>query len=172
VTDGDSSEAARIGMWLFLAAEIMLFGGLFVGFALIRMRHEEAFAAARLHLHRSLGFLCSLAMLSGSLSIAMAAERAKRRFLVATLLCGVVFLAALGFDYASVVARGFRPSQLFFGFYFVMTGLHGLHVLGGIAVVAWLAVRGYGRRIELAGLYWHMLTLLWIFLFPLLYIAA
>ncbi len=194
------SDAGRIGMWLFLVTEILLFGGLFVGFALMQTRHPEAFFAAHHHLDRMLGFLNTVVLLTSSFTMAMAVHSARtdlrRRsivFLILTLVFAAVFLGVKYFEYSHKIREGLLPGKyyshrgdqapgqfLFFSFYFMMTGLHGLHILGGMAVIGWVlrrAVRGdfssrYYTPVDLVGLYWHLVDLIWIYLFPLLYLIS
>ncbi len=191
-------DAAKLGMWLFLVTEILLFGGLFVGFALMQSLHHEAFLAAHHHLDRTLGFLNTVVLLTSSYTMVMAVDSAKlgrKRKLIAylllTLACAGVFLGVKYIEYAHKFHEGLLPGRfywhhgdavpgqfMFFSFYFMMTGLHGLHIIGGMLVMLWLlrrAMRGdftpaYYGPVDLAGLYWHLVDLIWIYLFPLLYL--
>ncbi len=194
------SEAARLGMWLFLVTEVLLFGGLFVGYGLMAARHAAAFRAAHEHLDRVLGTLNTVVLLVSSFTMAMAvaSSRHNRRkaaavFLVLTLLLAGVFLVIKYFEYSHKVHDGLLPGKfythkgdsvpgqsMFFSFYFMMTGLHGLHIVGGIAVMAWVLRRSwrgdfssaYYTPLDLAGLYWHLVDMIWIYLFPLLYLIG
>jgi cytochrome c oxidase subunit 3 len=191
-------EAAKIGMWLFLVTEILLFGGLFVSFGLMQARHPAAFFAAHQHLDRILGFLNTVVLLVSSFTMVMAVhaaqtDRRKRLivFLALTFLLAAVFLGVKYFEYSHKFHEGLLPGKfyshrgdtvpgqfLFFSFYFLMTGLHGVHILGGMGVILWLlrrAAKGdfssrYYTPVDLVGLYWHLVDLIWIYLFPLLYL--
>jgi cytochrome c oxidase subunit 3 len=197
-TAEQQADAGKIGMWLFLVTEILLFGGLFVGFAIMQSLHREAFVAAHRHLDRLLGFINTVALLSSSYTMVMAVDSARtdrrKRLIVClllTLILAGVFLGIKYMEYSHKFHEGLLPGRfythqgdavpgefMFFSFYFMMTGLHGLHILGGMAVMGWLlhrAIRGefshsYYTPVDLAGLYWHLVDLIWIFLFPLLYL--
>ncbi len=192
-------ETTKLGMWLFLVTEVLLFGGLFVAYGVLSSRHHEAFRAAHLHLDRALGILNTGVLLVSSFTMVMAvlSARLNRRkslilFLVVTLALACVFLGVKFLEYSHKVHEGLLPGKyythtgdtvpgqfMFFSFYFMMTGLHGLHVLGGMAVIAWLVRRSaaghfsstYYSPVELVGLYWHLVDIIWIYLFPLLYLV-
>ena len=191
-------DAGKIGMWLFLATEILLFGGLFVGFGLMQAKYPEAFVEAHHHLDKNLGFLNTVVLLMSSFTMVMAVHCAKteqRRkvlvYLLITLACAAIFLGVKYFEYEHKIHDGLLPGKfyshvgdtvphqfVFFSFYFIMTGLHGLHILGGMGAITWIffrAKRGdfnhkYYTPIDLVGLYWHLVDLIWIYLFPLLYL--
>jgi len=193
-------DAGKIGMWLFLATEVLLFGGLFVGFAIMSAKHHEAFKLAHEHLDRSLGALNTVVLLLSSFTMVMAVDSARHNrqkalvwYLVATLTLAGVFLGVKYFEYSHKFHLGLLPGKyyagggedavgqaMFFSFYFMMTGLHGFHILGGIVVIAWLirrSIRGvftsaYNAPVDLAGLYWHLVDMIWIYLFPLLYLIG
>lgn len=192
-------DAAKIGMWLFLVSEILLFGGLFVGFGLMQARHPEAFYEAHHHLDRILGLVNTVVLLTSSFTMVMAVHAAQTDqrkklivFLALTLALAGVFLGIKYFEYSHKIHEGLLPGKyfshpgaqpeqmLFFSFYFMMTGLHGLHIVGGMVVIAWVlkrAVRGdfssrYYTPVDLVGLYWHLVDLIWIYLFPLLYLIS
>ncbi|HVX67069.1 MAG: cytochrome c oxidase subunit 3 family protein [Acidobacteriota bacterium] len=199
-TAEQQSDAGKIGMWLFLVTEILLFGGLFVGFAIMQSAHREAFVAAHHHLDRTLGFVNTLVLLCSSYTMVMAvwsAQNEKRKkvivYLVLTILFACAFLGIKYFEYSHKFHEGLLPGRfyhhqgdavpgqfMFFSFYFMMTGLHGLHILGGIGAIAWVlrrAIRGdfsrkYYAPVDLVGLYWHLVDMIWIYLFPLLYLIA
>ena len=193
-------ESSRFGMWLFMASEIMMFGALLAGGAFILYRHPEAFAQGRAHLDWRLGALNTFFLLTGGLTMALAAfhaqrsEQAKvRRNLILSLALAGGFLVVKFFEYSAKVHHGLLPGQyfhgegftslhahLFFGYYFVSTGLHGLHVLIGMGLMAWCLkvsgrvrfTRSYFTPVELVGIYWALVDLVWIFLFPLLYLVG
>jgi cytochrome c oxidase subunit III len=193
-------EAASLGIWVFLLTEIMFFGGLFTGYAVYRVAYPLAFAEGSQHLDIMLGGINTAVLIGSSLTMALAVHSTQVgerqtlvRFLLLTMLLGLVFLGIKGVEYAHkfeehlVPGPGFvsegphaQQVQLFFGFYFSMTGMHALHMIIGIgllAVLAWQAWHGrfsaaYFTPVELSGLYWHFVDIVWIFLFPLLYLLG
>ncbi len=179
----DGVAAGKVGVWWFLASEIMVFGGLIVSFIVFRLGGPGWEEAAH-HLSVTLAAVNTLVLLTSSYTVVQAfaaAERgnarALRACLVLTILGGLIFLGIKAIEYTMEIRAGFTPSAgIFWSFYYAMTGLHGLHVLGGIVVNGVvLATEGAGvrrpHRVELAGLYWHFVDLVWIFLFPLLYLS-
>ncbi len=192
------AHAARLGMWLFLATEILLFAGLFTAYALYRMLYPSAFHGASRLIETSMGALNTVVLITSSLTVALAYHysKASRNKLAAALLLvtvalGFVFLGVKFLEYSHHFHEGHLPgrfyrypgltvpgSAMFFTVYFLMTGLHGIHVIIGMGVLAWLTVgawRGryggaYTTPIEVGGMYWHLVDLVWIFLFPLLYL--
>jgi cytochrome c oxidase subunit 3 len=193
-------EASTLGMWVFLATEVLFFGGLFLAYAIYRYWYPEAFAAASHALVVWAGTTNTVVLITSSLTMALAvhaAQAGERRllmlFLVLTMLLGIVFLGIKAFEYYTEYAEhhlpgpGFqfeaahvRHAQVFFSLYFVMTGVHALHMiigLGIMSVMLWWAWRGtiskdYANPIEISGLYWHFVDIVWIFLFPLLYLIG
>jgi cytochrome c oxidase subunit III len=191
-------DASKIGMWLFLATEILLFGGLFVGFALMQSAHPLAFMEAHHHLDKSLGALNTIVLLVSSFTMVMAVhsaatnkQKALQVYLVITLMCAAMFLGVKYFEYSHKFHEGLLPGAfyshkgdhvpnqfVFFSFYFMMTGLHGLHILGGMIAITWVLLKArkgtfdptYYSPVDLVGLYWHLVDLIWIYLFPLLYL--
>ena len=173
----------KVGVWWFLASEIMVFGGLISSYIVSRLG-SPGWAAEAAHLSVPVASVNTLVLLTSSLTMVVAfaatkeGDRGKvRTFLFFTILLGLTFLGIKAYEYTSKVAAGFVPaSGPFWSFYYTMTGLHGLHVLGGVVanfslfVLARRALRN-PHRIELAGLYWHFVDVVWIFLFPLLYLA-
>ena len=192
--------AAKLGMWTFLATEILLFGALFCGYAAYRASYPLGFAAAARHTDALLGTVETAVLLTSSLTMALAIRAlrlAQRRIAVAliaaTVLLGAAFLGIHASEYVKewhehlVPGRTFdaqlgaRPgAQMFFVLYYVMTGLHALHVTIGAGVLAVLGVivargrlgPGYFTPLELGGLYWHLVDIVWIFLYPLFYLMA
>jgi heme/copper-type cytochrome/quinol oxidase subunit 3 len=178
--------SAKLGMWWFLASEIMVFGGLIATYLLFRMA-GPGWAEEIHHNNTLLGTINTLVLLTSSFTMvevhrAQGAgdERKFRLNLALTILLGLVFLGIKGGEYAAHIREGLVPAKsMFWAFYFGMTGLHGLHVIGGIAanvcLYAVAARRGgfarYGHRAEMNGLYWHFVDVVWIFLFPLLYLG-
>ena len=196
------TEAAHLGMWLFLGTELLFFGGLFAAYAAYRFAYPEVFAAAAGHLSVGLGTLDTLVLLTSSYVMATAVHAAQtgrrgaltRRLLLAAGL-GALFLVLHGWEYYQDVREHHWPgpgfhfggggsnapenrAQLFFVLYFTLTGLHSLHVVIGVVALTVFAVKawrwryssGYYTPVELVGLYWHFVDLVWVFLFPLLYL--
>jgi heme/copper-type cytochrome/quinol oxidase subunit 3 len=173
----------RLGIWWFLASEIVIFGGLVTCYVLFRMRHPE-WGKLAAHTLTPAGALNTFVLLTSSLTVVIAHEAASRgdrrlasQALMQTLFAGAVFLGVKAFEYGHEVAQGFTPNAgLFWSFYYAMTGLHALHVLGGmfaiLAVQQAVAQGKHLRRVEYVGIYWHFVDIVWIFLFPLLYLAS
>jgi cytochrome c oxidase subunit 3 len=192
------AHAARLGMWLFLATEILLFAGLFTAYALYRMLYPSAFHGASALIETSMGALNTVVLITSSLTVALAyhysresRNRLTAGLLLLTIAMGCVFLVVKYIEYSHHIHAGHLPGRyysypgltvpgapMFWTVYFLMTGLHGIHVLIGMGVLAWVAVKAARREfsrewsapVELAGLYWHLVDLIWIFLFPLLYL--
>lgn len=179
--------SARLGIWAFLATELLLFGGLFTVYAVFRLSYPDLFHQQHLKLNRFMGALNTVLLLTSSLSMAIgiaAIRQGRQRILkialAVTLALAAGFLCIKYFEWSEDFSHGLYPaSNLFFGLYFTMTGLHGLHVLFGMLVMVWLlrAQRGefsadYNTPVEITGLYWHFVDLVWIYLFPLLYLIG
>jgi heme/copper-type cytochrome/quinol oxidase subunit 3 len=175
-----------MGVWWFLASEIMVFGGLIASYILYRMAAAGAWTENAAHVSTLIGAINTVVLLTSSLTMILAFaaiedgnRKRSQTYLLLTVLLGVAFLVFKFFEYSSEIGHGFTPvTSVFWSFYYLMTGLHGLHVLGGIvanSVLFIMAVRGtlWPRhdRIEFAGLYWHFVDIVWIFLFPLLYLS-
>ena len=175
----------KVGMWWFLASEIPVFGGLIASYVVVRLG-SGGWSDASSHLNFSLALTNTFVLLTSSLTMVLAfaavEDKKPRRLqanLLLTLLLGLTFLMIKGFEYAGEIGHGFTPGAgIFWSFYYGMTGLHALHVLGGIVVNLVLLVaalrdtlRPNEHRVELAGLYWHFVDIVWIFLFPLLYLT-
>lgn len=197
---GQQEEASALGMWVFLATEVLFFGGLFATYSIYRTWYPEAFAAASRDLDIVLGGINTAVLITSSLTMALAvhaAQTGERRllllFLIATMALGAVFLGVKGVEYGHKFeahhvpgpafrfeAVYFRQAQIFFSLYFVMTGLHALHMVVGLGVMAWMLwwswngtiTQEYASPIEISGLYWHFVDIIWIFLFPLLYLIG
>jgi cytochrome c oxidase subunit III len=193
-------ETSSLGMWVFLMTEVLLFGALFTAYAAIRYYHPAAFAEASRHLSAGIGTLNTAILIASSLAMAMAVHGAKtenraklRGGLALTILLGLVFLSFKGYEYYSHYQDSKAPgvrfdypgphakgAELFFFLYFAMTGLHALHMtigIGAVGFMLWRASRGafsslYNTPVELTGLYWHFVDIVWIFLFPLLYLIG
>lgn len=195
---GKQFDAGKMGIWVFLLTEIMFFSGLFVAYTLYRTMHPEVFQSAAQYLDTTMGAINTCVLIFSSLTAAWAvrcAQLGQKKGLIInlslTLLCACAFMVikymeySLKFEHGLLPGKWFveeigRPDTLktFFGIYFAMTGLHGIHVVGGMVVFVWLlkrAIRGdftpsYYGPIDFAALYWHLVDLIWIFLFPLLYL--
>ncbi len=176
---------AKVGIWLFLASEVMLFGALFTTYILLRVGAPEwphgELSVPLAALNTAVLITSSITMVMAWASLAMKQFGRFRLFLGLTILLGVVFLVIKGFEYSHHILAGDVPSKsTFFAIYFTMTGLHGLHVIGGMIVNTYFWGPGskmwktqperFTNRIEVAGLYWHFVDLVWIFLFPVLYL--
>jgi cytochrome c oxidase subunit 3 len=206
------TDTAKIGMWLFLATEVLLFGGLFVGFGLMQSRYPREFVEAHEHLQRPLGALNTVVLLISSWTMVLAVNAARTnqrtrtiRFLALTILCAFIFLGVKYFEYTHKFEEGLLPAMFykhaenllpacpavpvpgcthgyatFFAFYFMMTGLHGIHIVGGIVALTWILLRArkgefsnaYYTPVDLVGLYWHIVDMIWIYLFPLYYLIT
>ncbi len=208
-------EAATLGMWTFLATEVMFFGGVMLAYAVYRGKYAEAFAiGSRLEVWW-IGFINTGVLLCSSLTMAIAVYNANRglgsktaRYLVMTVLLGIVFMGIKGYEYAHIYNEHLLPGnsfdqpspdatagqiadfehkfpdslrnggRIFFSFYFIMTGIHATHMIVGIPIIlliAWKAKKGtyttrYYDPVENIGLYWHFVDIVWIFLYPLLYL--
>ncbi|OIO37516.1 MAG: cytochrome oxidase subunit III [Candidatus Omnitrophica bacterium CG1_02_46_14] len=191
-------EASTLGMWLFLITEILFFGGLFAGYTVYRTMYPQAFQAASNHMNVPLGAFNTLILISSSLTMVLAVHEAKLgnrrgliRNLLLTILLGAGFLGIKYVEYHDKFVHHLVPgthfsfpafdgpgTQLFFSFYFAMTGLHAFHMVIGmifLAIFIRQARRGrfsaeYNTPVDMIGLYWHFVDIVWIFLFPLLYL--
>jgi cytochrome c oxidase subunit 3 len=199
-------DTAKLGMWLFLAQEILFFSGLFIAYAVFRNWYPDAFSAGSHQLDRVMGGINTVVLLFSSLTVALAVRSAQlgRRaqtslYLVATIVCAFGFLIIKYFEYSHKFHAGLLPgahfkplaehlahgavtfpshTSEFFSVYFMMTGVHGVHVLVGIGVLTWVLIRNqrgefsaeYWTPVDLVALYWHLVDLVWIYLFPLLYL--
>jgi cytochrome c oxidase subunit 3 len=192
--------ASWLGMWVFLATEVMFFGGMFACYFVYRHWYLEAFASASNHLDVVLGGINTAVLICSSFTMALAvhsAETDRRRplilFLLLTIVLGLAFLGIKFFEYHTKFEEHLIPgssfkfegplasqTEIFFSFYFAMTGMHAVHMVVGIGLLAALilqARRGrfsalYHTPVELTGLYWHFVDIVWIFLFPLLYLIG
>ena len=193
-------ETATLGMWVFLITEVMFFGGLFTAYLVYRTAYPGAWEVGSEHMDFWLGTINTVLLLCSSFTMAMAvwaAQQGRRKlivwFLVITILFGIGFECIKGVEYYKHFLEGSVPgsywhlavrdiphTQMFFYLYFVITGLHALHLaigIGVLAVIAWLAHRGrytaeYHNPVHVAGLYWHFVDIVWIFLYPMLYLIA
>ncbi len=178
----------KMGIWLFLASEVMLFGGLFSSYVLLRTGAEHWPLGVDRGLNVWVGLGNTIVLISSSVTMVMAWASLKmkdfenfKQYLAATLGLSLVFLIVKSFEYWGKFAHGSFPSKnTFLAIYFTLTGLHALHIIGGVVVNAYFWGPGsrmwktdperFTGRIEIAGLYWHFVDLVWIFLFPVLYL--
>ena len=196
-------ESSTLGMWVFIAQEVLFFGGLFTTYTVYRVKYPEVFAAASHHLNVTLGAANTAVLICSSLTMALAVHAAalgRRKQIVAwlllTVLLGAVFLGVKVVEYQDKFEHHLVPgpsfsghvlhlegdeekqAQIYYSLYFAMTGLHALHmiigfpILLGLAVFAWKGRYGpeWSTPVELTGLYWHFVDIVWIFLFPFLYL--
>ena len=181
---------SKLGIWVFLASEIMLFGGLFSAYVFLRMAAPVGdFAYWGSKLSIPMATVNTLVLISSSVTVIMSWASLKMKdfekykmYMGLTLLCALIFLVIKYFEYTGKFHHGIYPSSsTFMGIYFTLTGLHGLHIIGGMIVMGyfWLPFGNkmwqsdperFTNRIEIAGLYWHFVDLVWIFLFPILYL--
>jgi cytochrome c oxidase subunit III len=193
-------EASHLGMWVFLVTEVMFFGGLFAAYTVYRSIYPEAFADTSRHMDVILGGLNTAVLIGSSLTMALAvhasqtsAKRSLVVFLVSTIVLGSIFLLVKAFEYTHKWHEHLVPgpyfqyegpyahqAQILFSFYFVMTGMHAIHMIVGVGLLTYLIVKArqgafsaaWFTPVEMVGLYWHFVDIVWIFLFPLLYLIG
>jgi cytochrome c oxidase subunit 3 len=189
---------ATLGMWVFLATEVLFFGGLFLAYSAYRATYPEAFALAGKHLNITIGTINTGVLLTSSFVMAMAVHAAQKSenrkcaiYLLVTWLMGFSFLMLKAYEYYDDIQKHIVPGQsvtpeaghtpvprLLYFIYYAMTGLHATHLTIGLGVIAVMAIRAakgsfseeYHTPVEVTGLYWHFVDLVWIFLYPLLYL--
>lgn len=187
---------AKMGMWLFLFTEVLLFGGLFLAYAYYRFQYPDQFKLAALELDTTMGTLNTIILLTSSLTMALSilALQKKNKFLsvlnlLLTMFFALGFMVNKYFEWSAKFSHGIYPGSdemlnkdngeiLFFGLYYVMTGLHGIHIIIGLVILAFMLVFVIKDKVtfddnvklENSGLYWHLVDLIWIFLFPLFYL--
>jgi cytochrome c oxidase subunit 3 len=193
-----TAEGGRVGMWLFIATEVLLFGGMFLLYSMYRLKNPVAFHEGSLELSRLFGTLNTCVLITSSFFVVLAVHslHAGRRVVAmrligATIGCAFIFLVVKAIEWSAKFHHGLYPGsarlmhgshgeQLYFGLYFMMTGLHAVHVIVGIFVlstVLMMLARGFVTPqrplwLENAGLYWHLVDVIWIFLFPLFYLIS
>jgi len=191
-------DAAKMGMWIFMMTEILMFGGLFAAYIVYRLWFPELFVLASEELNTLWGGVNTVVLLGSSLTVAMAIKSAqlnqKKNIAInlgITLALAAIFMVIKYFEWTHKFHLGIFPGEfysfegidhakanIFFSLYYLMTGLHGIHVLIGMGLITWLLVRStkghfdsnYYNPIEITGLYWHLVDIIWIFLFPLFYL--
>ncbi|MEK6774076.1 MAG: cytochrome c oxidase subunit 3 family protein [Bdellovibrionota bacterium] len=195
-------DSAKQGIWLFMATEILMFGGLFVAYIIFHAIYPEMFAEGASHLDWKMGFLNTLVLIFSSLTMALGIHfiqvgQQKKAVvsLALTILCGAIFMVVKYLEYTHKFHLGLFPGRflnpevvhathqnlgMYFGLYFCMTGLHGTHVLIGMGLITWVMIKTikgdfnpeYFTPVEGVGIFWHIVDLIWIFLFPLLYLVG
>ena len=191
-------DSAKMGMWIFLVTEILFFGGLFAAYTVYRILHPELFAEASKELDTLWGTVNTLVLIGSSLTVAMAIKSAQLNQtkniainLGITIALAFIFLMIKYFNWMHHFELGIYPgtaysftgidnphASMFFSLYYLMTGLHGIHVVVGIGVMTWLLIKSlkgefhseYYTPLEIGGLYWHLVDIIWIFLYPLFYL--
>ncbi len=187
---------SKMGMWLFLFTEILLFGGLFILYAGYRFMYSDGFAAAATELDVLLGTINTVILLTSSLTVVLSIVALQKNnkslslfFLWVTVICGLIFLVNKYFEWGAKFHHGIYPKGpalqnmsegevMYFGLYFVMTGLHGLHIVVGLIFIGYVMKQIKNdvitstnfQKLENSGLYWHLVDIIWIFLFPLFYL--
>jgi cytochrome c oxidase subunit 3 len=209
-------SSSKQGIWLFLCTEILMFGGLFVGYLIFQSLYPEVFHIGSKHLDWKLGAFNTVVLLVSSFTMAAAihyVQTGKKQpaliNLIITIICALIFMVVKYFEYSHKIHEGTLPGHffttdlfnnvklvsngyeaalmdpkkigaVFYGFYFIMTGLHGLHVVAGATLIGWITLKvasgkvgpEYYTPVEGVGLFWHVVDLVWIYLFPLLYLVG
>jgi cytochrome c oxidase subunit III len=201
-TPAQQMDADTLGMWTFLITEVLFFGGMFASYAVYRNMYYGAFASTSQYMNVTLGAVNTAVLICSSLTMAMAvrsAQLSKRieviRYLILTMIFGAMFLGVKAYEYHEKYVEHLIPglgfqyekfpqfehnAQILFFLYFAMTGMHAIHMIVGLGLLAWLAIEAYRRKynehyfspVEMVGLYWHFVDIVWIFLFPLLYLIG
>lgn len=205
---GQQHASERLGMWMFLATEILFFGGLFAAYTIYRMLYPHEFELASSHMDRTIATVNTAFLITSSLTMTLAIRSAKLgdrggliRNLILTVALGTAFMVMKGFEYShefheglvpgklfdakfknEAIEKGLDPGkvQLFLCFYFVMTGIHGIHIIVGLGLILWLVYEAATggippenySTVEVVSLYWHLVDAIWLFLMPLLYLAG
>ena len=202
-------SASKQGIWLFLVTEVMMFGAAIMAYAMMKNVYPGAFAQGATFLDWKMGFINTLVLITSSFTMVLGIHYAQKRDakkaslnLWITVICGAIFMVIKYFEYTHKFHIGIMPGKffnadllmssgalggaamdpqlpLYFSYYFVLTGIHGLHVLIGMGLVAWVAIRAsrnefgpdYYTPVEGVGLFWHLVDLVWIYLFPMLYLV-
>jgi cytochrome c oxidase subunit 3 len=191
-------SSAKMGMWIFIVQEVLFFGGLFAAYIVYRAWYPELYTLASTQLDTMLGGINTLVLIGSSLTVALAIRSAqlnqKKNIIInlaITIGLALTFMVIKYFEWTHKFHLGIYPGEfytfdgidhpqanIFFSIYYLMTGLHGLHVIIGIGLMIWLLIRAnkghfnseYYTPIEITGLYWHLVDIIWIFLFPLFYL--
>jgi cytochrome c oxidase subunit 3 len=201
-TPEQQMDAATLGMWTFLITEVLFFGGMFTAYAIYRAMYPAAFASTSEFMNVKIGAGNTMVLICSSLTMAMAVRSAQLsrrrdliRYLIGTMIFGTIFLVVKGFEYHEKYVEHLIPgfdfqylqapqfahnAQILFFLYFCMTGMHALHMVVGLGLLTYLLIQGfrgifhanYYAPVEMIGLYWHFVDIVWIFLFPLLYLIG
>lgn len=198
-TEEQQYETATLGMWVFLVTEVMFFGGLFTAYLIYRVQHPEAWQHASHHLDIFWGTFNTVVLIGSSLTMALAVHSARMGkskmiafWILVTMILGTTFLGVKAYEYSQKWEHGLFPGnfflqapdaglqRIFYSLYFAMTGLHATHMVIGMGIMVYIAIQAlrgaYTSRwytpVEIMGLYWHFVDLVWIFLFPLLYLIG
>jgi cytochrome c oxidase subunit 3 len=191
---------SKQGIWLFMVTEILMFGAIFVAYGIFHALYPEMFSEGASHLDWKMGFINTLVLITSSYTMAMSIHHVQKNQidkavtkLIITLLCACIFLIIKYFEYHHKFELGLFPGKwfeykdahhgnlaLYFSFYFVMTGLHGIHVLFGMGLITWVLIRtkrgdfseSHYTALEGVGIFWHIVDLIWIYLFPILYLIG
>lgn len=197
--EASRQDAAHLGMWIFLATEVLLFAGLFAAYSMYRLAYPEVFQQARHHMEVTIGTINTYVLVTSSVFVALAIasirsgrELAASALLACAVLLGITFLSLKGVEYAKHVREGGLPgahyalhdfavpgASLYFTLYWIMTGVHSVHVAVGVGVLSVLSFQTlsgkfnarYHTPLELGGMYWHLVDVVWLFLWPLLYLT-
>jgi cytochrome c oxidase subunit 3 len=196
------TSAGKLGMWLFMGQEILFFSGLFCAYGYVQYMYPDMLTDAKRFMDWRLGFINTIILLLSSLTMSLCVRSARLnqkkmsiRFLLVTMLCGSLFLGIKAYEWLAHFHEGLYPGRyfqpiaelgithstahVFFGLYYVMTGMHGLHIIVGLGLMAWLLRRSLRNEfnhenyvsLENTSLFWHLVDIVWIFLFPLLYLV-
>ncbi len=196
------TSAGKLGMWVFMGQELLFFSGLFCAFGFVRYMYPDMVAQAQTSMDWRLGGVNSIILLISSLTMSLCVRSARSnnksgtvKFLIATMICGFVFLVIKGTEWGMHFHEGYYPGKyfhpiaeapiqdplahIFFGLYYVMTGMHGLHIVVGLGLMIWMLIRTIKGEfnsenyvsLENTSLFWHLVDIVWIFLYPLLYLA-
>lgn len=199
---GQQTSSGKLGMWIFMGQEILFFSGLFCAYGYLRFMYPETVLQAQQYMDWRLGGINSIILLISSLTMSLCVRSARLnnransiKFLLLTMLCGVAFLVIKGYEWGSHFHEGLFPGRfynpeagvaisshtahVFFGLYYTITGMHGLHIVVGLGLMVWLLIRSVRGEfnsenyisLENVSLFWHLVDLVWIFLYPLLYLA-
>lgn len=198
VDEDQQFESSKLGMWIFLVTEVLMFGGLFVAYIIYRSWHPDLFYMAAQELDVALGATNTVVLIASSLTIALGIRaiqldriKAGINYLAATMALAATFMVIKYFEYMEKFGKGIYPGDSysydgiqhemaanFFSIYYMMTGLHGIHVVIGMCLIGWMIIKAkkglvnssYFTPVENTGLFWHLVDIIWIFLFPLLYL--
>lgn len=195
-------DSGKQGIWLFMVTEILMFGAILIGYGIYHVIYPEMFAEGAKSLDWKMGFVNTLVLIFSSFTMAISISYVQKNqtkkaalAMATTILCGAIFMCIKYFEYTHKFHLGLFPGKfldvakvggqhanlgMYFGFYYTMTGLHGIHVLIGMGLITWLLIRTirgdfhsqYWLPVEGVGIFWHIVDLIWIFLFPLLYLVG